>query len=732
MTGHPLPLLRALRLFSLVSMTSALAMSTALAQQADVTELETVVVTGNGEVGDGPVGGYVASQSRSGSKTDTPIARTPQTIAVVSKEQIEDQQAESVAEALRYTPGVFTEYRGASNLRDELFVRGFYYTPRFLDGLFLASDQSYAKVDPYLLERVELLSGPASVLYGQTNPGGIVNMVSKKPTDAPYREVGVKLGTDNQYGAFFDVSDKVAGSDTLSYRIAGTGDVRDLQEDFTKERIFAIAPSLTWTPTDQTTLTVLGGYQNEPDAGFRNFLDRAGTIDPIEGFGYVPRDFFVSDPNFESFKREQAWIGYQFEHRFNDSLAVRQNARYHHVEHDQRTLVYGSLSADPATGYDTVISRTASGGPESWGTFTIDNQVEGTVATGAADHTLLAGFDYLHRKRDYVWGRNRSAPSINLADPIYGDFHYSSLVLDKTDDQELTAQQAGLYLQDQIEIGGLTLMAGGRYDWAKTDIDDRLGTNDQAYDDGAFTWRAGAIYNFANGLAPYLSYSTSFEPVLIAAPEGEGAFSPTKAEQIEVGVKYAPEGMPILLTAAYYDLRQKDVVWGAWDPALARTVYSQIGEIHNKGFELSARAEVNANLSLIGSYAYIDSTVEDSPTAGEIDKTPARIPAHQAALWSKYSFTSGALDGLAVGAGIRYVGTSWGNNTNSFEVPAVTLVDASLSYDFGAHSPDLEGLTLQVNAKNIADKTYVASCASAYACFYGSGRSVTATLKKTW
>lgn len=698
--------------------------------------MPTVDIEAESERGDGPVRGYVAHRSLTGSKTDTPISQTPQSIAVVPKNQLRDQHVMSVAEALRYTPGVMTDYRGASNLRDELFVRGFYYAPRYLDGLYLSGDLSYARMQPYLLERVELLSGPASVLYGQANPGGLVNMVSKKPTGVPVREVGLTLGTNRQREAFFDFADKVPGSDVLSYRVTGIGQARNLQEDHARQRAFAIAPSFAWTPTDRTSLTVLSGYEYEPDAGFRNFLDAAGTLTPIAGYGYVPRDFFVSDPGFEKFQRRQAWIGYEFAHDVNDSVTLRQNARYHHMDMTHHTLVWGRTAADPVTGVHNQVIRMPRGGDERWNQFGIDNQAEVKLETGAVSHTLLAGLDYRHRTRNYVWGGFGSAPAISLTNPVYGAHNFAGAPFSAFDDQRLVARQTGLYAQDQAKIGNLHLSLGLRHDWATTRIDDRLTGARQSYRDSAFTWRAGALYRFDNGLAPYASYSTSFEPSLYAAPAGQGAFSPSKARQVEIGIKYEPEGSNTLLTAALYDLSQRDIVMGEWNSATSRTVYRQIGQIRSRGVELSARADVTDQLQAIASYSYIDSTVKKTVVASELGKTPSRVPTHQAALWSVYTVDSaplsGRLDGLALGLGLRYVGKSQGNAANTFTVPSVTLADAMISYDFGALDQNLKGLSLQLNGKNLTDKRYVASCASAFACFYGEGRVVTATLRKSW
>lgn len=712
-------------------MVAALLASTGIAQAQDAaggtTELGTITVETSEEQGNGSVDGYVASQSTAGTKTDTPLKKTPQSVSVVPAQQIEDQDAKSVAQALRYSAGVSTEYRGASNLHDEMFVRGFSYVPRFVNGL-LYGDNSLGQIDPSLLERVELLRGPSSILYGQANPGGIVNLVTKRPTEEALHEVEAGFGTDNRAWVGFDFSDALPGSDDLRYRIVGTASRADTQENYLETERYSIAPSVTWSPDAQTSLTVEAFYQNDPEAGFRNFMEAAGLISPItiangypEDLGYIPDDFLVSDPDYQESTRKQAYIGYAFEHEFDNNVTFRQNARYGMIDQTYNTLAWGSLQADGKT-----ISRSASDQTQLQHQFVIDNQAQAIVDTGPLQHTLLAGLDYRYTTTDNLIGRG-TANSIDWTNPTYGNVVVTGYSI--STDATTEASQLGLYLQDQIEVGRLNVMAGIRYDWADTEVDDQTASNaDAAFDDRAFTWRLGAIYDIGWGVSPYASYTTSFEPVTQAPASGQAAFDPTTAQQFEVGVKYAPEGANWQVTASYYDLTQQNVLTRElWtDP------YRQIGEIASKGIELEARAEITDNLSLVASYSHINQEVTETLVTTELGKSPARVPIDQASLWAKYEFLDGPLDGLGVGAGVRYLGKSWGNAANTFEVDPVTLFDASISYDFSRKSPDLEGLKLQVNVTNLADEKYVASCASAYACFAGSRRSVTASLNYSW
>lgn len=695
-------------------------LTAAQAQTRPVDAVSLDLLSVEGEGGNELVRGYVARNSRAGSKTDTPLHKTPQSVSVVPRQQMEDQSVKSVAEALRYTAGVLTEYRGSSNLHDEIYVRGLSYVPRYLDGLLYGSG-SFGQIDPYLLERVEVLKGPASVLYGQTNPGGIINLVSKMPQFVAHREIFLGTGNRARAEGGFDVGGPV--NPHLAYRLVGLGLRVDGQEDHVQQQRVAIAPSFTWRPSDQTRLTVLGSYQYEPNAGFRNFLAASGTR-YATAYGYVPRSFFMGDPTFDKYERTQTSIGYQFEHRFDDWVTFRQNARYSVIDTDFRTLVEWSIGSGANA---NLFTRKAGAGPERLAQFVMDNQVQLDVITGPLKQKILIGLDYQQAKRDYRWGYARGTSTIDWTNPVYGNPGDINVV-DSTNTQT-RRHQVGVYGQDQIEIDRLNLLFGIRHDWASTEVTDRLDSNaKETMNAGATTWRTGAIYNFDSGIAPYASYSTSFEPTLEAPQTGQAAFKPTEGKQLELGVKYAPRDAPYQLSAAYFDLTQQNILTRASyaDP------YTQIGEIRNRGFEFEARAEVADGLSVIGSVSHIESEVTESEDTTILNKTPARVPRKQGSLWAKYDVRGGWLAGFSLGGGVRYIGESWGNNINTFKVPEVTLLDTMVSYDFGRTYPSLEGLHLQLNASNLTDRRYVASCASAGACFYGSGRVITARLRYRW
>lgn len=703
--------------------TAILAVS-AIEGQALAAEETIVVTAGSSEDPTAPLKGIVATRTLSATKTAAEIVKTPQSVSVVTRDQMRALDVTSVSQALRYSAGVFTEYRGSSNRNDEVFVRGFSYVPKFLDGLSYgatASSQT-GTFDPWLLERVELVRGPASVLFGQVNPGGLISMTSKRPTSQPIHKVQFRTGNDRLAEGAFDFGGPLSDDGRLLYRLNGIARTQNSQVDDYKETRIAIAPALTWYPDDATRLTLLTSYQKDPDAGYRNFLPRYGTVESVDG-SYIPRDFNVSDPSYNQSWREQTMIGYEFEHQLNDTFTLRQNVRYATIKQKYRYLVY---SSSPANG--SLLSRRAQHEARQTDEFGIDNQLEAQFASGQVAHTVISGLDYKTSKdKQYLGRAGGSQYDLDWRSPTYGVSVDESAFRPATNEQQ-SLDQAGVYVQDQLSWQNWELLVSGRYDWAEVRTTDFTDASSTQQNDNKFTWRTGLLYAFDSGLSPYISYSTSFEPNLQTnrAP-GVGPFAPSEGKQVEVGVKYQPDPNA-LITLALYDLTQSNVA--TYNSAAGW--FENSGKVRSRGVEAEAHATLFENLNLIASYTYTDAETVSTTVVGTEGKTPARIPTHMASAFTSYTLPDGALKSLTAGVGVRYIGTSYGDAKNSFKVPAVDLYDAMASYELGELSSSLKGAQVQFNVNNIADTRYVASCASDSACFYGIGRTVTATVSYAW
>jgi iron complex outermembrane receptor protein len=687
------------------------------------------------------VPGYVAPVTTTGSKTDTPLIEAPQSVGVVTRDQIDDQAAQSVSQALRYTAGVLGEVRPSARY-DSVFVRGFggqgtgAAFVNFLDGLRQGRGLYFGvpNTDPYLLERIEVLRGPASVLYGQTGVGGLVNLVSRRPMADHVNEVRVEAGSHALLQTGFDLGGKLTEDGTFLYRLTGLARTANTQFDHTEEQRIAIAPAFTWRPDDNTTLTVLSSYQKDPEGGFYNFVPATGTVLSNPN-GKISRDFFGGDPAYDRYDRTQASIGYQLEHRLDDTWTLRQNFRYSHIDAEVNVLSIRSVTNN-RTGL-----RSSSYVSDHANAFALDNQAQATFTTGPVRHTALFGLDW---QRTSARGRQGlgTAPSIDLFNPTY----FQSIPPIYTTAAGITNQeldQLGAYAQDQIAIGKWRFNLGLRYDTASigTTTHQASGANAAQISqvDDELTWRVGGLYLFDNGLAPYASYSTSFLPNTgTSAPQrGMAPFDPTTGEQYEVGLKYQPPGLNSFIQVAAYHIRQENVLTrdalystGALNYSIAQ------GEIRSRGIEVEGRASLTEGLDLIGTYSYIDAEITKSNNlvAGQSvqgNRVP-QVPRHMASGWADYAFREGPLRGLSLGGGVRYIGSTYGDEANSFKVDAVTLFDAAVRYDLGARFERAKGLELAVNAQNIADKDYVASCSSSNNCYYGTGRLVLGSVRARW
>lgn len=692
----------------------------------------------------GPAATIAARQSATGTKTDTPIQKVPQSISVVTAEEMALHQPKSVKEALSYTPGVAVGTRGASNTYDYLIIRGFAADGQsqnnYLNGLKMQGNfYNDAVIDPYMLERAEIMRGPVSVLYGKSSPGGLLNMVSKRPTTEPLKEIQFKAGTDSLFQTGFDFSDALDDDGVYSYRLTGIARSANAQQKGAEEQRYAIAPAFTWRPDDKTNFTFLSYFQNEPETGYYGWLPKEGTVEPLPNGKRLPTDFNEGAKN-NTYSRNEKMIGYSFDHEFNDTFTVRQNLRFAQNKVSQKS-VYGygmysdplytkdddALKASPCLSipqseWNHTLTRQYVIDNEKLENFSVDTQLQSKFATGSVEHTLLTGVDFMRMRNDIdSWfGYAGSVAPSDIYNLDRSDFDFGAHPDPSGPYRVLLKQkQTGLYVQDQAQWDKVLVTLGGRYDWAEQSSFNRDYGNKSDRDDKQFTWRGGVNYLFDNGVTPYFSYSESFEPASLTDANGD-LFAPSKGKQYEVGVKYVPEDRPIVLTGALYQLTKTNNLMA--DPNNPNFSIEG-GEIRARGVELEAKAALSASVNVVGSYTYTDAEYTTDTTYK--GNTPAQVPKHMASLWADYTFFDGPLSGLTLGTGGRYTGSSYGDPANSFKVGSYTVVDALVRYDLARVGMAGSNVALHVN--NLFDREYVASCFNTYGCFWGAERQVVAT-----
>jgi iron complex outermembrane receptor protein len=678
------------------------------------------------ETATGPVYGYVAKRNITGMKTDTPIIETPQSISVVTNAQIEVQGTRRLEETLTYTPGVSVGSYGSNPEQDYVFLRGF-NSPILIDGIRQYRDYivgAQGGVEPYAYERIEVMRGPSSVLYGQMPPGGAVNLVSKRPSSDALREVQVTVGHPRYNQMAFDLGGPIDAEGQFLYRIVGLGRAADGQMDFQDDDRVFIAPVLTWQPTRDTRLNLFAQYQRDRDALRPLPLPPSGTLHP-SAHGKIPRDRFLGEPAFDAFERKQFSTGYEFEHRINETWSVKQNLRYSHIDQLENTSLltfdYGSFPLDGRT-----VDRTGWHDVNKISTLGIDNQLLAEFTTGLFTHKALLGLDYSRSRSDWRFS-SAAMNSIDAFNPVYGS-PVGTLVPGISELKK--DKQIGFYAQDQIAFNRWRLTLGGRYDWVEGVTTDRLVGGTTTQKDEAFTGRIGLVYLFDNGFAPYLSYSTSFEPEIGLDSHGS-PFKPTTAKQYEIGVKYQPKESDNFVAVSIFDLTRQNILTQDTNPPASNPWGQiQVGEARVRGVELETKIKLTPGFDMIGAYTYLHSEIVKSNN-GDEGWPLFMTPRHQLALWGEYRFRTGMLAGLGIGAGVRYRDKAWGSS-HELKVPSHKLFDASLTYDFGKSNPGWNGLSLVVSVRNLSDKKYLSTCSHWEGCFYGEGRTMSAMLKYGW
>ncbi len=687
-----------------------------------VAELEAVQVEGRSESAWYPTDSYLATHNHSATKTDIPLIETPQSISVITQEQLEDRGADTLTKAVTYSPGIYVQNRASQNVIDSfsIDIRGFDATSStFRDGTQIQAGLPYdSPIEIYGLERIEVLRGPASVLYWQGQPGGIINMVTKKPTHEPLREVGVEYGTDDHKQFKADISDRLTADGDWRFRLTGLIQDADTHVDFINDDRIYFAPALSWKPTDRTSLTLLANYQKNETKYPWTAFPREGTKVPSE-HGKIPDSRFIGEPGFDEYDAEEYSAGYIFEHSFADRWTFRQNFRYRDISYDIKDVFRNYFGAYIQPDLRT-INRDRRVRFDDADTITLDNRLVSDWQHGRFEHTVLMGVDYKtldYDRRDTGFGN--PVDTLDLYDPVYGDDPFlTSLSFNETNTQ---ADQLGLYFQDHIKFDDRwVLTVGGRQDWVESET-----TADGKRDQDELTLRGGLVYLFDNGFAPYVSYAESFTPQYGSNDFTGEQYDPITGKQYEAGLRYQPPGAGFSASTAVFEITRENEVVG--DPANALNQI-QIGETRSRGFEFELLADLTSNLQMIGSYTYQDvEVVEAGGSQATNGNQVTDRPKHLAKLWLDYTVPAGTLAGVGVGGGIRYTGTSYADGANTVKYPAATLVDAALRYDVG-------GARLQLNATNLFDeqKVYCSGVQPTSTCDYGLPRSVIASVTYRW
>jgi iron complex outermembrane receptor protein len=670
----------------------------------------------------GPVANYNAKNTATGTKTDTPLKEVPQSISVVGAEQIRDMGAQSEQEVLRYVPGVVADSYGNDGRADGSFIRGIDATT-YLDGMRRTFDYytSSYRIDPYFMERVEVLRGPASVLFGQASVGGIINSVSKRPQTEEGGEITVEYGSFDFKQVKFDMTGPITSDKRWSYRLTGAARDADTQVDYVENDRYAIQPAITFRPDSSTTITVLGHFQKDKSGSVSQFFPHVGTIFPNVNGQYISQNRFSGEPG-DHYDTDVASGTLFVEHKFDETFKLKHVSSYTDVHNDYASTFSGHFyTPTPYLDPDqTTMARIKSLSITDTQVFTQDTNLEAKFATGLIKHKVVGGADYANFKSSSISGNALNYTPFDVYNPVYGqpEFLYgyncgedSSVVpahylaqLPVCENPDLKTTQTGTYLQDQIRLGNWLGIVGMRKDWIET-----LSSEGTTQKDSNISYRAGLMYEFDFGLTPYVSYGESFIPV-VARTQSGAPLKPQQGRMYEVGFKYQPAGSSFAINGALYDIAENNRLTGDVVPGF----YVQEGAITSKGGEIEFTGKLTKNLKLAGGYSYTLAQYDDNSAVdgNQIES----VPKHMASLWGVWEFDQPDLKGWSVGAGARYIGSSADAN-EAIEVPAVTLFDAMIAYE-------VEHWRWQITAQNIEDKEVVTTCLSRGDCFLGQARTI--------
>lgn len=651
----------------------------------------------------------VAERATTATKTDTPLTETPQAISVVTSALFTDRGARNLQETLRYSAGVAADAWGLDTRADASTIRGL-DPVQYVDGMRkLYGFSPMARPEVYGLERVEVLRGPSSVLYGAGATGGIINAMSKRPRFEDAGEVGLQVGNFDRYQLQGDVTGTLGESGNLAGRLVGV--VRDsgMQTDRIDDDRIYLAPSLTWRG-ERSNLTVMASYQRDRTASSQQFLPVAATLKAPPGRKLDPSTF-LGDEDFDKLDTRSVSATVLFDHAFNDVVTWRSNLRYIDSKTDFREIFPDTYSnpEDPfIDADDRVLNRLTYGVKPDNRILTSDNSLQFDFVTGAFRHLLLAGVDYTDFREESSTFSGTTTP-IDIYRPVSTGVtvpEYTRLPNQRT-------TQTGLYLQDQIRYADrVSLVLGARRDRSRSQTQ---GLPDQT--DNATTYRVGLIGELTDTISPYFSYSESFLPVAGQDLYGN-SFDPMRGHQVETGVKWQP-ARNAMFTAAIYRITETNRQTN--DPDNVLNVV-QTGEIESKGFELEGAYVFDNDLTVTASYSRNEAEVTKSNFAPEVGRRLNDTPQDLASVWLAKGFRVGDDMLLRTGLGGRYVGSTVSTGaTSTVRTPSYTLADALLELQ-------LPEWSFALNVTNLFDKAYFAPCRNFGDCFSGNPRTVVGTV----